>query len=212
MRGKAIIIGAMGVVALATLTVNAQNSTSRTATKGSVTTLLAATTRLASEREEVSLVVRATTSAVAQAPAATKPAEKDEVETKAVEPKVTITADCQAAITKLKTMHTAEVAEDAKERGAAESESTTAAASDQAEDAAEAQQWKTALTAARTACVPQPTTACRTAITGLETMLSTLHTEELGELQTHTQVDWTADFGAVRTAFSAVQTACPERE
>jgi hypothetical protein len=210
-RGKAIIIGAMGVVALATLTVNAQNSTSRTATKGSVTTLLAATTRLASEREEVSLVVRATALA-AQAPATSKPSEKTEVETKAVEPKLTITTGCQAAITNLKAMHTADVAEDSTERASAQPESATATAADQAEDATEAGKWKTALTAARTACVPQPTTACRAAITGLETTLTALHTEELGELQASTRIDWTADFSGVRTAFSAVQTACPERE
>ena len=212
MRGKAIIIGAMGVVALATLTVNAQNSTSRTATKGSVTTLLAATTRLASEREEVSLVVRAAASAVAQTPATTKPSEKTEVETKAVEPKLTITTGCRAAITNLKAMHTADAAEDSTERASAPPESATATAADQAEDATEAGKWKTALTAARTACVPQPTTACRAAITGLETTLTALHTEELGELQAPTRFDWTADFSGVRTAFSAVQTACPERE
>ena len=209
MRGKAIIIGAMGVVAVATLTANAQNSASR-ATGGSVGTLLAATTRVAAERDEVAVAVRVTTSPAAVTQAAAKPEENTEVDTKRVEPKVTISANCQAAITHLKDLHQADVTEDSQERASAES--TAATTADQAEDATEAQQWKTALLAARNVCVPQTTTACQSAITGLQAMLTTLHTEELGELQTRTQVDWMADLSAVRTAFSAVQTACPERE
>jgi hypothetical protein len=209
-RGKAIIIGAMGVVAVATLTANAQNTTSRTS-GGSVATLLAATTRVAAEREDIALAARATTSPVAVSPSA-KPEEKTEVETKSIAPRVAISAACQSAITHLKDLHTADVAEDAQERAALKANTLSATTGDQAEDAAEAQQWKTALLAARTACIPAPLTACRDAISGLQTVLTALHTQELAELPTRTEVDWMTDLSAVRTAFSAVQTACPERE
>jgi hypothetical protein len=209
-RGKAIIIGAMGVVAVATLAANAQNSSSRT-TRGSVATLLAGTIRVAAEREDLAVAARAATSPVAVSPSA-KPEEKAEVETTSVEPKVTISAGCQAAITHLKSLHQADVAEDAQERAAAKTESPSVATADQTEDATEAQQWKTALGAARTSCAPQTTTACRSAISGLQTVLTALHTEELAELPTRTEVDCMTDLSAVRTAFSAVQTACPERE
>jgi hypothetical protein len=209
-RGKAIIIGAMGVVAVATLAANAQNSASRT-TSGSVATLLAATTRVAAEREDIAVAARATTSPLAVTQSANAE-EKTEVESKSGEPRVTITAACQSAITHLKALHTADVAEDAQERAAIKANPVSATTGDQAEDTAEAQQWKTALLAARTACVPAPLTACREAISGLQTVLTVLHTEEIGELQTRTELDWMADLSAVRTAFSAVQTACPERE
>lgn len=209
MRGKAIIIGAMGVVAVATLTANAQNSPSRT-TAGSVATLLAATTRVAAEREDIAVAARTTTSPVAVTQSA-KPEETTEVETERVEPKVTITAACQAAITHLKNLHQADVAEDAQERASAET--TSAATADQAEDTTEGQQWKTSLLAARTACVPQPTTACQRALSNLQAVLHTLHPAESGDNDFRTQItSLTADWSAVRTAFSAVQTACPERE
>jgi hypothetical protein len=207
-RGKAIIIGAMGVVAVATLTANAQNTTSRT-TSGSVATLLAATTRVAAEREDIEVAARATTSPVAVSPSA-RPEEK--TETKSVAPRVAISAACQSAITHLKDLHTADVAEDAQERATIKANPLSATTGDQAEDTAEAQQWKTALLAARTACVPAPLTACREAISGLQTVLTALHTQELAELPTRTEVDWMTDLSAVRTAFSAVQAACPERE
>jgi hypothetical protein len=209
-RGKAIIIGAMGVVAVATLTANAQNSASRT-TSGSVATLLAATTRVAAERDDIVLAARAATSPVAVSPSA-KPEEKAEVETRRLEPKVTISAGCQAAIAHLKSLHQADVAEDAQERAAAKTEAPGVTTADQTEDATEAQQWKTALGVARTSCAPQTATACRSAISGLQTVLTALHTQELGELPTRTEIDWMTDLSAVRTAFSAVQTACPERE
>ena len=211
MRGKAIIIGAMGVVALATLTVNAQNSTTRTA-PGRVTTLLAATTQLARERDRVSIAVKATSEPAATTDPTARPAQKTEAETKPVAPKVAITADCQAAITHLKDMHKAEVTEDAAERAATTGESTATAAADQTEDATEAQQWKAALTAARTACVPQLSTSCRSALSGLTSTLMALHTDELGESHAGTELDKTADFGAVRTAFSAIQTACADHD
>jgi hypothetical protein len=207
-RGKAIIIGAMGVVAVATLTANAQNTTSRT-TSGSVATLLAATTRVAAEREDIEVAARATASPVAVSPSA-RPEEK--TETKSVAPRVAISAACQSAITHLKDLHTADVAEDAQERAAIKANPLSATTGDQAEDTAEAQQWKTALLAARTACVPAPLTACREAISGLQTVLTALHTQELAELPARTEVDWMTDLSAVRTAFSAVQAACPERE
>jgi len=210
-RGKAIIIGAMGVVAAATLTANAQNAASRP-TAGSLATLVAATKHVATERDEIALAVRATTSPAAATKPAAKPEEKSEAETKDVERKITITAECQAAITHLKDLHKADVAEDAQERSSAQAELAAALVADRAEDAAEAEKWKTASLAARTACVPQVPTACKTALTNLQTELQTLHTEGIGDFRSRPPADWMTDFGGVKTAFSAVQTACPERD
>ena len=209
MRGKAIIIGAMGVVAAATLTAPAQNTASRP-TAGSLATLVAATTRVAAERDEVALAVRAN-KPVTATPAA-KPEEKTEVETKDTEREVTITPECRVAITHLKDLHQADVTEDARERASAQAK-PAALVSDQVEDSAEAQSWRTALLAARAVCVPQPTTACKTALSNLQTLLQSLHPAESREVELRTQiVSITTDWSAVRTAFSAVQTACPERD
>ena len=88
------------------------------------------------------------------------------------------------------------------------------ALADRAEDATEAQNWRTALTAARTTCVAQPTAACASEIASLQTVLQTTRAEELAELQAaaRDQSDWVNDWMSVRTAFSAVATACASRE
>ena len=82
MRSKLIITGAIGVLAVATLTVNAQNASSKTTT-GSVGTLLAASAQVVkADRDEVAIDTRVTASAAANAqsvrPAAAE-SEKTEV-------------------------------------------------------------------------------------------------------------------------------------
>ncbi|HVH66201.1 MAG TPA: hypothetical protein VM674_09200 [Candidatus Acidoferrum sp.] len=211
MRRKAIIVGAVGVLAAAALTVNAQQSGQGT-TSGTLGSLVAARAQVVSEEREVSIAVRSTSiSPVTKSE--TEPAEKPDVDAKPAAPNVTLSAACQTAIANLKAMHKGDVAEDAKERTAAtEPESATALATDKSEDATEAQNWKNALQAARTACVPQPTTACASAISALQAQLQALHTEELGELHAVTERDWLGDLASVRTAFSAVAAACPKSE
>ena len=211
MRGKAIIVGAIGVLAATALTVNAQHSGQGT-TKGSLGSLVAARAQVVTAEREVTVAVPAVLTV-----ASTKPepesSEKPDVETKPAAPRVTLSDACQKAIADLKAMHQADVAEDAKERGAAtEPESATALAADKSEDATEAQHWKAGLLSARTACVPQPTSACTTAISALQAQLQALHTEELGELRPIMERDWPGDLATIRAAFSAVAAACAKTE
>lgn len=211
MRGKAIIVGGIGVLVAAALSVNAQNGNQRTTT-ASLASLVAARTQVASAEREITIAERSTSTESATKPDS-EPAEKHDVDTKPTAPKVTISDACQNAIANLKALHKANVAEDAKERTTAlESRSVTAVATEQNEDATEAQAWKGALLSARAACVPQPTTACSSAISALQAKLQSLHTEELGELHAISELDWIGDLASVRTAFSAVATACGNRE
>src|SRR5207248_2926209 len=132
-------------------------------------------------------------------------------------PKVVVSA-CQAAINNLKALHQADVAEDTAERAAAgQPPSASAIAADKAEDAAEAPQWRTALLAARTACLPQPSAACQAAIAALQA-LKTNGAEDWRQLIAEHQwtnlssVNWTAQLASLRSAVSAVAAACGERD
>ena len=69
-------------------------------------------------------------------------------------PSAQVSAACQQAIDALKAMRQADAAEDAAEKAQAPSAAATDA--DRAEDLADAQQWKQALTAVRTACSRSP--------------------------------------------------------
>src|SRR5205823_12634342 len=90
-----------------------------------------------------------------------------------------LSAACQQAINALKALHQAEVAEDAADLASRQPLSLTALQAARAEDLAEAQQWRNALTAARTACLPAPSAACQAAITNLQTLLQTTRIREL---------------------------------
>src|SRR5205807_9908855 len=176
-RSKLIITGAIGVLAVATLTVNAQNASSKTTT-GSVGTLLAASAQVVkADREEVAIDTRVTASAAANAqsvrPAAAE-SEKTEVAARPAVPRSAIPAGCQTAIAALKSLHDADVAEDASERTVAAPQAATVLAAERSEDVKEAQNWTTALLAARGACLSQAATACQTAVAGLPPVLQTL--------------------------------------
>ena len=210
MRSKLIITGAIGVLAVATLTVNAQNASSKTTT-GSVGTLLAASAQVVkADRDEVAIDTRVTASAAANAqsvrPAAAE-SEKTEVAARPAVPRSAIPAGCQSAIAALKSLHDADVAEDASERTAA-APTAAALAAERSEDLIEAQKWAAALVKARAMCLPLAATACQTAVAGLQPVLQTLRNEELMELQTRGATESANDLAAVRTAFSAVAMAC----
>ena len=214
MRSKLIITGAIGVLAVATLTVNAQNASSKTTT-GSVGTLLAASAQVVkADRDEVAIDTRVTASAAANAqsvrPAAAE-SEKTEVAARPAVPRSAIPAGCQSAIAALKSLHDADVAEDASERTAA-APTAAALAAERSEDLIEAQKWAAALVKARAMCLPLAATACQTAVAGLQPVLQTLRNEELMELQTRGATESANDLAAVRTAFSAVAMACLRSE
>jgi hypothetical protein len=210
---KTIILGAIAVLALATLTANAGNRPSAGA-QGSLVSLLAATTSLTRADREA----EATAAAVAAThQEATETAQKPVVAAKAA-PKVTVPAVCQDAINKLKAMHQAEVTEDASERaGLQQPLSASAIEADKAEDAIEKQKWQTALLAARTACLPQPSAACQAAIAALQA-LKTNGAEDWRQLIAEHQfsdlrnIDWTAQLASLRSAVSAVAMACGQRD
>src|SRR2546422_5446258 len=147
-----MISGAIAAIGLATLTANAGNNT-HTGSQGSVVSLVAGTRTIGkADRDEVAFATRivmgSPVSAVKRA-AAVKPAV----------PRVTLSAGCQAAINALKALHQADVAEDAAERASQQPVTAATLAADRAEDLAEAQQWRTALTAARPARPPAPRAA-----------------------------------------------------
>jgi hypothetical protein len=135
---------------------------------------------------------------------------KPVVAVKPVTPRVLqTTAACQQAIDTLKAMHQADVAEDAAERAAQQPISAAAIAADRAEDLAEAQRWQPALLAARTACMPQPTTACQAALTGLKALVPANRPESWSEL---VKLPNQIDQAGLRAAFAAVATACAHRD
>ena len=208
MRTKLIITGAIGVLAAATLTVNAQTSTQKT-TPGSVARLLAASTQVArTDRDDITVASRVIASAAAQAKSV-KPeaAESEKGEpVRSAAPKVTLPSGCQAAITAFKSFRQSQATEDANERASAGAAAQALTASDRTEDAAEAQQWIAALTTVRTACVPQVLTSCRMALLALQPLLQSLRNDELSESRTGT--DSFSDGNALRAGFGAVAAAC----
>jgi len=209
---KTIILGAIAVLALATLTANAGNRATHHA-QGSLVSLVAATTSVAkADREAAATAVAAATTHEEATEAVNKP-----VVAAKPAPKVTVSAACQSAIDNLKALHRADVAEDAAERAAVTlPPSASAIEADKAEDAAEKQKWQTALLAARSACLPQPSAACQTAIAALQALKAN-GAEDWREWieqwhDMHTTVNWTAQLASLRTAVSAVATACGDRD
>jgi hypothetical protein len=209
---KTIILGAIAAVALATLTANAGNRATHSV-QGSLVSLVAATTTVAKADRDAASAAKPTatndeaTEAVQKPVVATKPA-----------PKVTVSAACQDAINSLKALRQADATEDATEKTAAgQPPSASAIEADKAEDAAEKLKWHTALLAARTACLPQPSAACQAAIAALQA-LKGAGVENWRELGDHHQasdlrnVSLTGDLAKVRTAVSAVATACGDRD
>jgi hypothetical protein len=209
-RTKSIILGAIAVLALATLSANAGNRATPRA-PGSLVSLLAATTTVAKADRDAE---------VAALPAATHTEATEAVQKPVVTarpaPKVVVSAACQDAINKLKALHQADVAEDTAERAAAGlPPSAGAIAADKAEDAAEAQPWQSALLAARTACLPQPSAACQAAIAALQALKGNDADDWrqwMAQWQDLRTVNWTAQLASLRTAVSAVATACGERD
>ena len=208
MRTKTIILGAIAALALVTLSANAGNRATPQA-QGSLVSLVAATTTVA--RADRDAKAAATAIHAEAVEAVTKPV----VAARPV-PKVTVSAACQDAINTLKALHQADVAEDTAERAAAQQPLTPSAiAADKAEDAAELQKWRTALLAARAACLPQPNAACQAAIAALQALRANgaddwrQWIEQWQDLRT---VNWTAQLASLRTAVSAVATACGERD
>jgi hypothetical protein len=204
---KAIVLGAVAALAMATLTANA-GTMATPRVSGSLVSLVAATTAVTkvADREEVTVATRSTESEkVAEA------AQKPVVATKPAAPRALQTsAACQQAIATLKAMHAADVAEDAAERAAAQQPLSAAAiAADRAEDLAEAAQWKQALMAARTACQPQPSAACQAALSNLQALRPANLPEDWRDMvKLPTQID----MAALRAAFTAVATACGHRD
>ena len=208
MRTKTIILGAIAALALVTLSANAGNRATPQA-QGSLVSLVAATTTVA--RADRDATAAATAIHAEAVEAVTKPV----VAARPV-PKVTVSAACQDAINTLKALHQADVAEDTAERAAAgQPPSASAIAADKTEDAAELQKWQTALLAARAACLPQPNAACQAAIAALQALRANgaddwrQWIEQWQDLRT---VNWTAQLASLRTAVSAVATACGERD
>jgi len=209
-RRIALIMGAIAALVLAGLSLNTANAAPRTvqgSVQGSVVSLVAATRTIATEeREQVALAARAT----AAAKTASEPAEKTEAAAKPAAPKIVLTAGCQQAINNLKSLRQADVSEDTLERAGAPETAET----DQAKDAAELQSWRTALTAARAACLPQPASACALEIHSLQDIVETTGTEELAEVQVSTRdkSDQVADWIKIRAAFAGIPFACANHD
>src|SRR5947209_5631347 len=161
-----MISAAIAAIGLATLTANAGSNT-HTGSQGSVVSLVAGTRAIVkADRDEVALGTRSV-------PASTRPAARAVAAGRPAAPGFALSAGCQAAINTLKALHQA----------------------DGAEDLAEAQKWRNALTAARTACLPAPSAACQAAITNLQTLLQA-----------------TRELAGLKAAFAAVATACGHRD
>src|SRR5438128_5020865 len=140
---------AIGALALATLTANAGNRASHPV-QGSLVSLVAATTVMAKADRDAASAAAASATHEEGSEAVQKPV----VAAKPAAPKIAISTDCQNAINALKALRQADATEDAAERAAATlPPSSSALEADRAEDAAEQQQWRTALLAARSACV-----------------------------------------------------------
>jgi hypothetical protein len=202
---KTIILGAIAAVALATVTVNAASRPSHPL-QGSLVSLVAASTIVAKTDREAASISTASHEESSEA------AEKPVVGAPAA-PKLTVSAACQDAINNLKALHQADIAEDAAERAAAAQHPPTASsiAADKAEDAAERAQWRAALLAARTACLPQPSASCQAAIAALQALKAdTL--EDWRQWTDWRNVNWQAQFASLRTAVAAVATACGHRD
>ena len=204
MRTKTIILGAIAALALATLTANAGNRATRQE-PGSLVSLVAAATTLTKTDRDVATAaaktaaLKGSTEAVRKPVVAAKPA-----------PKITVSTDCQNAINSLKTLRQADAAEDPAERAAAPQPASGVEA-DKAADDAENLQWRTALLAARSACLPQPSAACQAAIAAIQALKGN-GSEDLGERADLRNVNWTADLASLRTAVGVVATACGERD
>ena len=201
MRTKTIILGAIAALALATLTANAGNrATHQVVQQGSLVSLVAAATTVTkTDRDVASAGKTATgedgTEAVQKPVVAAKPA-----------PKITVSTDCQNAINNLKALRQADATEDAAERAAAQQPPS---GTDKVEDASDRQQWRAALLAARSACVPQPSPACQAAIAALQSLKGNGDEPELTDLR---NINWTAELASLRTAIGVVATACGERD
>jgi len=207
-RIKAIILGAIAALALATLTAGA-GTTATARVSGSLVSLVAATTTVTktADRDDLTVAARSTDSDKSG-----EPAEKPVVAVRPVAPRaLQTTAACQQAINTLKTMHQADVTEDAAERAATAQQPLSAAAllADRIEDLAEAQRWSQALTATRAACQPQPTAACQAALTSLRALLVVWRPEAWSDL---VRLPNQVDLAAVRAAVTAVATACADRD
>jgi hypothetical protein len=205
---KTIFLGAIAALALATLTANAGTATTHRG-QGSVVSLVAATAAVAkADRDAVTVGIRSP-AAEATPEATTRPV----ISAKPATPRaIAITPGCQQAINTLKAMPAADVTEDTAERAASQPLSASGLLADRTEDTAEAQRWSTALTAARTACVPQPSTACQTAIASLQAVQQANRTEDLGEWTGLRTITWPAELTTLKTAFGAVATACADRD
>jgi hypothetical protein len=203
-RTKTIILGAIAALALATLTANAGNRATHQVQGSLVSLVAAATTVTKTDRDVASAAAKnatgeASTEAVQKSVVAARPA-----------PKITVSTGCQNAINNLKALRQADAAEDATERAAAQPPASAVEA-DKAEDAADRQQWRAALQAARTACVPQPSAACRAAIAALLALKGN-GIEDVGELSDLRNVNWPSELAGLRTAVGTVATACGERD
>jgi hypothetical protein len=203
-RTKTIILGAIAALALATLTANAGNRATHQVSGSLVSLVAAATTVTKTDRDVASAAAKTathdpSTEAVRKPVVAAKPVAK-----------ITVSADCQNAINNLKALRQADATEDAAERAAAQ-QPASAVEADKAEDAADRQQWRAALLAARTACVPQPSAACQAAIAALQALKGN-GIEDVGELSDLRNVNWPTQLAGLRTAVGTVATACGERD
>jgi len=208
-RSKTIILGAIAALAVATLSANAGNSATSRA-HGSIVSLVAATAAVAKADREAALAgaLRGTHEEAADA------VQKPVVATKPAAVKVAVSADCQTAINNLKALRQADVAEEASEKA---NPTTT----DQAEDQTEAGNLRNALTAVRTACLPQPSAACQAALASLKALHDADVTEDASEKAGQTSVapesaaakaEDVAEAQLRQNAVMAVRTACGERE
>jgi hypothetical protein len=212
-RSKLIITAAIGLMAAVTLTVNAESAAHRSDSHRSMGIVALDLKTVSAERDRPTAIEASATPEPSETPKPdVKESSKPDVDARPASTPASSSA-CATAIANLKSMHQADVSEDASERAAAGSESRmTASTSDRPEDMTEAQNWVNALKAAHSACSPQPLSAmCRSAITGLETVFFSLRQQELSEPQA-LEPDFLSDFGAVRSAFSAIQMACPDRD
>jgi hypothetical protein len=125
--------------------------------------------------------------------------------------KITVSTDCQTAIDALKALRQADATEDTTERAAEKPLPPSALEADKAEDVAEKQQWRTALLAARTACLPQPGAACQAAIAALQALKGS-GIEDLREGTDLRNVDWSTQLASLHTAVGTVASACGERD
>jgi hypothetical protein len=203
-----IILGALGALGLATLSASAGLTSPRA--QGRVASLVAGTATVANVERDGAAAVGARATIPEESPAAVS---KPVVAVKPAAPKViSVIPACQQALNSLKALHQADLTEDTAERAGVQPLSASALLADRAEDVAEAQQWRNALTAARTACLPQPNATCRAAIAALQTLALANRTQEMGEWTDLRNMNWPAALANLRTAFAAVATACGDRD